>query len=96
MSNSRMVKCIKLGKEMPGLEKPPFGGDVGRRIFDSVSKEAWSMWQDMQIKIINEYRLNMGEAEDYQKLIEQMLMYLNLKEGKSVEVENKDRGRGVE
>ena len=90
----RMVKCIKLGRELPGLEKPPFAGEVGKKIFDSVSKQAWSAWRDdMQIKVLNEYRLNMADPKDYQVLVDQMLMFLNLKDGSVVEVENAERGR---
>ena len=52
------------------------------------------MWQDMQIKIINEYRLNLGDKKDYHVLIEQMYLFLNLKSGEVAEVENEDRGKG--
>ncbi|RMG44899.1 MAG: oxidative damage protection protein [Candidatus Dadabacteria bacterium] len=89
-----MVHCVKFGKEMPGLEKPPFPGEIGQKIYENVSKEAWRMWsEDMQIKILNEYRLNMGDPEDYNALVEQMLLFLNLKEGETAEVENEERGR---
>ncbi|MBX7144812.1 MAG: oxidative damage protection protein [Oligoflexia bacterium] len=91
--NTRMVKCAKFGKELPGLEKPPFGGEIGQMIFDRVSRDAWSQWRDgMQIKVLNEYRLNMGNPKDYQVLVDQMLMFLNLKSGAVAEVENADRG----
>ncbi len=90
----RMVFCKKFGKELPGLDKAPFGGEMGQKIFDHISAEAWRAWsQDMQIKVLNEYRLNMGNKEDYQVLVEQMLAFLNLKEGPVVEVENAERGR---
>lgn len=90
----RLVKCTKLGRELPGLEKPPFSGELGQRIYDQVSKQAWSMWKDdMQIKVLNEYRLNMADRKDYETLIEQMLIFLNLKQGSSAEVENAERGR---
>ncbi len=89
----RTVQCAKFGKELPGLEKPPFGGELGKRIFDTVSADAWNAWKEMQIKVLNEYRLNMANPKDYQVLIEQMLAFLNLKEGPMVEVENADRGR---
>ena len=91
--SQRLVKCAKLGKELPGLEKAPFPGELGQRIFDNVSAQAWAGWQDMQMKVLNEYRLNLGNAKDYQVLIEQMLAFLNLKEGPVVEVENAERGR---
>ena len=90
----RLVHCKKLGRELKGLEKPPFGGDIGKKIFDEISEQAWLDWRDnMQIKVINEYRLNMGLKKDYEVLVEQMLYFLNLKSGETVEVENAERGR---
>ncbi len=90
----RTVHCKKLGKDLPGLEKPPFSGEIGQKIFENISADAWKMWNsDMQIKVINEYRLNMGLKKDYEVLVEQMLTFLNLKEGTVAEVENADRGR---
>ena len=91
----RTVKCKKLKKELPGLEKPPFSGPIGQQIFDSISKEAWEMWsKDMQIKVLNEYRLNMADPKQYQVLVDQMLSFLELKEGEVAEVENAERGAG--
>jgi Fe-S cluster biosynthesis and repair protein YggX len=90
----RTVKCKKLGRELPGLEKPPFKGELGQKIYENISEEAWRAWKDdMQIKVVNEYRLNMGDKKDYEKLVEQMLLFLNLKEGVVAEVENAERGR---
>ena len=78
--SERTVFCKKLQKDLPGLEKQPFSGEIGERIFQNVSAEAWSMWKDdMQLKVINEYRLNMGDKGDYETLIEQMQLFLNLK-----------------
>jgi Fe-S cluster biosynthesis and repair protein YggX len=93
--SQRVVTCKKLGQELPGLSKPPFAGDIGTQIFEHISEQAWLMWsKDMQIKILNEYRLNMSDKKDYQILIDQMLSFLNLKDGEVVEVENAERGRG--
>ena len=79
--SARMVKCAKLGKDLPGLEKPPFPGDAGQRIYEGVSEEAWRLWRDhVQIRVLNEYHLNMGDAADYEFMIDQMLTFLNLKE----------------
>lgn len=75
---TRMVFCKKLGKELAGLEKVPFSGEIGEKIFEHISEEAWAAWQNIQLKIINEYRLNMGDKDDYQTLIQQMLLFLNL------------------
>jgi Fe-S cluster biosynthesis and repair protein YggX len=94
ISNERKVFCKKYQKELPGLEKPPFKGETGQLIFDNCSKEAWKMWsQDMQIKVLNEYRLNMADPKDYQVLVDQMLIFLNLQKGDNVEVENAERGK---
>ncbi|HEB56430.1 MAG TPA: oxidative damage protection protein [Gammaproteobacteria bacterium] len=55
---SRTVNCIKLGKEAEGLDKPTYPGELGQKIFDNVSKEAWQMWMKQQTIIINENRLS--------------------------------------
>jgi Fe-S cluster biosynthesis and repair protein YggX len=82
--------CAKLKKEMPGLEKPPFGGDIGEKIFNQVSAEVWNSWRnDMQIKVLNEYRLNMGDPKDYQVMVNQMLLFLGLASGESMKVNDK-------
>ena len=56
---ARMVHCIKLGREAEGLEKPPLKGDVGKRLFENVSKEAWKMWLEHSKMLINEFRLDL-------------------------------------
>jgi Fe-S cluster biosynthesis and repair protein YggX len=87
---ARTVMCAKFKKEMPGLEKPPFGGEIGQKIFDQVSAEAWNSWRnDMQIKVLNEYRLNMGDPKDYQVLVDQMLLFLGLTSGETMKVNDK-------
>lgn len=55
---SRVVKCVKLGKEAEGLDYPTYPGELGKRIYENVSKEAWQMWLKQQTMIINEYRIN--------------------------------------
>lgn len=54
---TRMVQCVKLGKEAPGLERQMYPGELGKKIFDNVSKEAWDMWIRQQTMLINENRL---------------------------------------
>jgi len=66
---SRMVNCIKLGKEAEGLERITYPGDLGKRIFDNVSKEAWGAWVQHQTMLINEYRLSPIDPE-HRKFIE--------------------------
>jgi len=62
-----MVQCIKLGREAEGLDFPPYPGDLGRRIFEQVSKEAWKHWLEQQKMLVNEQRLNLADrkARDY-------------------------------
>jgi Fe-S cluster biosynthesis and repair protein YggX len=60
---TRMVHCVKLGREAEGLEKQPIKGELGERVFQSISKEAWKMWLEHSKMLINEYRLDlMSEA----------------------------------
>ena len=97
MANPRIVNCKKLGREAEGLSKPPFPGDLGEQIFQSISKEAWGLWEDdYMIKVINEYRLNLVEEEQYQILIKQMQAFLNLNDDQPLEVENSARGEGTD
>lgn len=71
---ARMVKCIKLQQELEGLDFPPLPGDLGKRVYDSVSKEAWQGWINHQTMIINENRLNMAD-EASRKYLRQQLEY---------------------
>ncbi len=73
---TRMVNCAKLGKEAEGLERQPYPGDLGKRIFDNISKEAWDMWMRQQTMIINEYRLSPINPEHRKMIEEQMVKFL--------------------
>ncbi len=66
---TRMVKCVKLGREAEGLQFPPYPGPLGQRIFENVSKEAWQMWLDHQTMLLNEYRLTPIDPE-HRKFLE--------------------------
>ena len=55
---SRVVHCVKLGREAEGLDFAPWPGELGKKIFDNVSKEAWQQWIQHQTMLINEHRLN--------------------------------------
>jgi Fe-S cluster biosynthesis and repair protein YggX len=68
----RMVKCVKLGRELPGLDRPPWKGEIGRRIYENVSKEAWSMWVDHSKMLLNEFRLNPLDPRSQQIMEDQM------------------------
>jgi len=69
---ARTVHCIKLGREAEGLDFPPYPGDLGKRLYESVSKEAWAQWQRHQTMLINENRLNLADPKARKYLAEQM------------------------
>jgi Fe-S cluster biosynthesis and repair protein YggX len=68
----RMVQCVKLGRELPGLDRPPFPGELGKRIYEHVSQEAWDMWPAQSTLLINHYGLNMADPDARKFLREQM------------------------
>ncbi|MGH8148558.1 MAG: oxidative damage protection protein [Steroidobacteraceae bacterium] len=59
----RMVQCAYLKREAPGLERPPYPGELGKRVYEGISKEAWSRWLNHQTMLINEYRLTPMEPK---------------------------------
>jgi Fe-S cluster biosynthesis and repair protein YggX len=67
-----MVNCAKLGRELPGLNRPPFGGALGKRVFENISQEAWALWQDQSTLLINHYGLNLRDPAAQKFLMEQM------------------------
>jgi Fe-S cluster biosynthesis and repair protein YggX len=69
---ARMVKCVKLGREAEGLDRPTYPGALGKRIFESVSKEAWAAWIRHQTMLVNENRLNLADPRARKYLEEQM------------------------
>ncbi len=69
---TRMVKCVLLGEELEGLERPPYPGDLGQRIFEQVSKQAWQQWLQHQTMLINEYRLSVIDPKARKFLAEEM------------------------
>ncbi len=69
---ARIVQCIKLGKEAEGLDFPPYPGELGKRIWSEVSKEAWAAWLKHQTMLVNENRLNLADARARQYLARQL------------------------
>jgi Fe-S cluster biosynthesis and repair protein YggX len=61
--SGRTVNCVKFQKELPGLDVPPWPGELGQRIYENVSAQAWKMWEDRQKMILNEYRLMPWQKE---------------------------------
>ncbi len=72
---ARMVNCVKLGREAEGLDRPTYPGDLGKRIWQNVSKEAWQGWLGHQTMLINEYRLTPVDPKARKFLEEEMDKY---------------------
>jgi len=72
----RMVRCAKLGQELPGLAEAPFPGELGQRIHDEISHRAWGLWQERSEEILKERKLSMGSPQDRKLLIEEMRAFL--------------------
>jgi len=73
---TRLVQCVKLKRDAPGLDFPPYPGDLGVKIWRSISKEAWEQWIDIQTRLVNENRLNLADARARKYLAEQMEQFL--------------------
>jgi Fe-S cluster biosynthesis and repair protein YggX len=67
-ASGRIVHCVKFQKDLPGLDAPPWPGELGQRVFENVSAQAWKMWEERQKMILNEYRL-MPWQKEAQELI---------------------------
>ena len=67
----RMVKCAKLNQELPAIVYKPFNNDLGQRIYDNISQQAWMMWVEFSKKIVNEYRLDLTSPSGQKILLEQ-------------------------
>ena len=74
---ARMVHCRKYQRELEGLDAPPMPGAKGEDIYNTVSKQAWLEWQNLQTMLINEKGLNLREAEARKYLSEQMAHFLD-------------------
>ena len=72
---ARTVFCVKLQREAEGLDFPPYPGELGKRLFESVSREAWQAWVKHQTMLVNENRLNLADARARKDLATQMENY---------------------
>ena len=73
---TRTIQCVKLKREAEGLEYAPYPGEVGTKIWQSISKEAWEEWKAIQTRLVNENRLNLADARARKYLKEQMERFL--------------------
>ena len=70
--SGRTVNCVKFGKELPGLDTQPWPGELGKRVLENVSAQAWKLWEERQKMILNEYRLMPWQKEAQQLMAKQM------------------------
>ena len=69
----RTVKCVKFQKEMPALDEPPWPGELGQRIYENVSVDAWKLWEERMKMILNEYRLMPWQKEAQEMVAKQCI-----------------------
>jgi Fe-S cluster biosynthesis and repair protein YggX len=72
----RLVRCAKLGRELPGLDKPPFAGALGERILEGISREAFHMWEERMPELLRERQWSMGNPADRKALMREMERFL--------------------
>ena len=72
MPEQRIVHCVKLNKDLPGLDKPPVPGEVGKKVFENVSKEGFKMFLEYFKMVVNEYRLDLTSPESDKIFEDQM------------------------
>ncbi|MCC6647466.1 MAG: oxidative damage protection protein [Polyangiaceae bacterium] len=77
----RVVQCRKLGKPLPGLKRKPYRNDLGQRIYDEVSQEAWDLWLKESVRLVNTYRLDLGSSAGQQFMLKQAAIYFGFEEG---------------
>jgi len=68
----RIVHCVKFDKDLPGLDRPPWKGELGKRVYENVSKDAWKLWIEHSKMVMNEYRLNPLDPSSQKIMEEQM------------------------
>lgn len=73
---ARMIQCVKLKREAEGLDYAPYPGELGARIYNNVSKEAWTDWVQNQTRLVNENRLNLADSRARKYLAQQMEKFL--------------------
>jgi Fe-S cluster biosynthesis and repair protein YggX len=77
----RIVHCRKLKKDLPGLARAPYKNELGQKIFNEISKEAWDQWLKDSVKYINTYRLDLASTEGQKFMLKQASIYFGFEEG---------------
>ena len=73
---SRLVHCAKLHQELEGVPYKPFDNELGQRIYDTISMDAWKMWLEHSKMLVNEYRLDLTSKQAHEVLLEQCEQFL--------------------
>jgi len=81
MTEPRIVHCHLLNKDLPGLDRPPYKNDLGKRIFEEISKEAWQQWLKDSVKFINTYRVDLASPEGQKFMLKQCAIYFGFEKG---------------
>ena len=79
--SDRIVHCRLLKQDLPGLARPPYKNELGKRIYEEVSKEAWDRWLKDSVKYINTYRLDLASPEGQKFMLKQAAIYFGFEEG---------------
>ncbi len=77
----RLIHCVKLNKELPGLKKPPFPNEFGQRLYNEVSHEAWEQWLKESVRYINTYRVDLSSKSGTEFMLKQMRVWFGFEEG---------------
>ena len=78
---TRTVQCVKLQKELPALARAPFDNDMGKYIYDNLSKEGWDLWLQESVRYINTYRVDLSSREGTEFMLKQLGIWLGLEDG---------------
>jgi Fe-S cluster biosynthesis and repair protein YggX len=80
-----MVLCRKLGKELPGLRRVPFRNELGQKLYNEVSQEAWDAWLKESVKFINTYRVDLASNEGQKFMVKQTAIHFGYEEGETAQ-----------
>ena len=70
-----MVQCVKLGKQAEGMRYKPFDNELGKRIYENISQEAWKLWLEHSKMIVNEYRVDLASPKGQAIMLEEAEKY---------------------
>lgn len=77
----RLVQCVKLKRELPGLARRPLPNELGDYIYDNLSKEGWDQWLSDSVKYVNTYRVDLSTKDGTDFMLKQLRLWLGLEEG---------------